>query len=202
MTQISPLFHPDLETLKAALRLTGADSKGDVQTVIEDCVRGFKVWLTRRAGFDIINEVVAVSPTDDPTTELEARRLAARVLEVKWVWAECLKRLQTLFADASGSAFQEFNDQGVVRQLDALDRVALLRDARREIEDLYCFVAGVQGIGEAEEIQIFDGTSDTDGAIFPAGSVFCGLGKFPGNFLVPSIRFDAEILRPFPEATS
>ena len=97
-----------------------------VQAVIEDCVRGFKVYMTQRAGFDLINTIQAVTYTDDPTTDLECRRMAARVLEVKWVWAECLKRLQTMFADASGAAFQEFNDQGVWRQVDA--RRAFLRD--------------------------------------------------------------------------
>lgn len=198
MSQIRPLFHDDLETLKAALRLTGANSKEDVQAVIEDCVRGFKVFMTQRAGFDIIATITAVTYTDDPTTELESRRMAARVLEVKWVWAECLKRLQTMFADASGSAFQEFNDQGVWRQLDSFDRVSLLRGAAREIEDLYCYVVGSAEGEAAESVQAFDGTTVGTEAFFPAGSVFCDLGKFRGNFLVPSIRFDAEIQRPNP----
>ncbi len=196
--QISPLFHDDLDDLKAALRLSGSDAKGDVQHVVEDCVRSFKVWLIQRAGFTLISDLQAVVYTDDPTDELEARRMAARVLEVKWVWAECLKRLQTMFADASGAAFQEFNDQGVWRQLDALDRRSLLRSAAREIEDLYCFVSGELGIGEAESIQAFDGTTVGTEAFFPAGSVFCGLGKFRGNFLVPSVRFDSEINRQTP----
>ena len=202
MAQITPLFHDDLEDLKKALRLSGADAKADVQTVVEDCVRGFKVWLTQRTGFTVITDLQAITYTDDPTTVDESRRMAARVLEVKWVWAECLKRLQSMFADASGAAFQEFNDQGVWRQLDALDRRSLLRTTSREIEDLYCYVAGILGIGEAESVQVFDGTSDTDGQFFPAGSVFCNLGKFPGNFVVPSVRFDAEIVRRFPEPTS
>lgn len=196
--QINPLFHDDLEDLKKALRLSGADAKADVQGVVEDCVRGFKVWLVQRAGFTVITELQAVTYTDEPSTELEARRLAARILEVKWVWVECLKRLQTLFADASGSAFQQFNDQGVWRQLDAIDRISLLRDANREIEDLYCFVVGDKGIGEADSVQVFDGTTCETEAYFPGGSAFPWLGKFRGNFLVPSVRFDAELQRPFP----
>ena len=200
--QIDPLFHADLDLLKKALRLSGSDEKKDVQAVIEDCVRGFKVWMIRRAGFTVIAEVQAVTPVDNPTTELEARRMAAGVLEVKWVWIECLKRLQALFADASGSAFQEFNDQGVWRQMDALARRSLEKQTAREIEDLYVFVSGCQGIGEASEIQVFDGTTVGTEAFFPAGSVFCDLGKFRGNFLVPSIRFDSEILRPNPETTT
>lgn len=200
--QIDPLFHADLDLLKKALRLSGSNEKADVQAVIEDCVRGFKVWMIRRAGFTIVAEVQAVTPVDNPTTELEARRMAAGVLEVKWVWIECLKRLQTLFADASGSAFQEFNDQGVWRQMDLLARRASEKQTAREIEDLYVFVSGCQSIGEASEIQIFDGTTVGTEAFFPAGSVFCNLGKFKGNFLVPSIRFDSEILRPTPETTT
>lgn len=201
MAQITPLFHDDLETLKAALRLTGSDAKGDVQAVVEDCVRGFKVWMIQRAGFSVISDIQAVTYTDDPSTELEARRMAARVLEVKWVWCECLKRLQTMFADASGSAFQEFNDQGVWRQLDALDRASLLRTCAREVEDLYCIVVASPEGQAAESVQAFDGTTEATEAYFPGGTVYCALGKFRGNFLVPSIRFDAEILRPFPEAT-
>lgn len=197
--QIDPLFHDDLEGLKSALRLSGSDEKGDVQTVIEDCVRGFKVWLIQRAGFTVVSDLQAVVYTDDPTTELEARRMAARVLEVKWVWCECLTRLQTMFADASGAAFQEFNDQGVWRQLDEIGRIRILRQCQREVEDLYNFVSGCQGIGETESVQCFDGTTERTEAFFPAGSVFCHLGKFPGNFLVPSVKFDAEILRPNPE---
>lgn len=190
MAQIRPLFHSKLDKLKASLRLTGSDPNGDVQNVIEDCVRGFKVWFTRRAGFALITTLQEVVETDDPTTELETRRLAAKVLEVKWVWCECLKRLQSLFADASGAAFQEFNDQGVWRQLGALDQRQLLRTCAREIEDLYVFVSGCLGIGEGEEIQIFDGTTVGTESFFPAGTAFPHLGKFLGNFLVPSIRFD------------
>ena len=188
--QITPLFHTDLDELKAALRLTGSDPNGDVQTVIEDCVRGYKVWMTQRAGFTIISDLQAVTYTDDPSTELEARRMAARVLEVKWVWGECLKRLQTMFADASGAAFQEFNDQGVWRQMDAIDRRSLLKANAREVEDLYCFVVGEMGIGEAESIQTFDGSTDATESYWPGGTVFPCLGKFRGNFLVPSVRFD------------
>lgn len=202
MSQIRPLFHDDLEDLKASLRLTGASAKKDVQPVIEDCVRGFKVWLTQRAGFDTIATIAAVPYVDEPTTELQSRRMAARVLEIKWVWVECLARLQTLFADASGAAFQQFNDQGVWRQLDALDRVSLVRNARREIEDLYCYVVSSPEGEAAESVQAFDGTTVGTEAFFPGGSVFCDLGKFRGNFLVPALRFDAEILRPFPEVTS
>lgn len=196
--QIDPLFHADLDLLKKALRLSGSNEKADVQAVIEDCVRGFKVWMIRRAGFTVITEVQAVTPVDNPTTELEARRMAAGVLEVKWVWIECLKRLQALFADASGSAFQEFNDQGVWRQMDAQARRASEKQTAREIEDLYVFVSGFQSIGKASEIQVFDGTTVGTEAYFPAGSVFCNLGKFRGNFLVPSIRFDSESPRPNP----
>lgn len=200
--QIDPLFHADLDLLKKAIRLSGADEKADVQAVIEDCVKGFKVWMIRRAGFAVITEVVAVTPVDNPTTELEARRMAAGVLEVKWVWIECLKRLQSLFADASGAALQEFNEQGVWRQIDAQTRRALEKQTAREIEDLYVFVAGCQGIGEASEIQVFDGTTVGTESFFPAGSAFCNLGKFRGNFTVPAIRFDSEILRPNPDITT
>ena len=201
MAQIRPLFHDDLETLKAALRLTGADAKGDVQAVIEDCVRGFKVWMSRRGGFSLISELQGVTYTDDPTTELEARRMAARVLEVKWTWCECIQRLQAMIADASGAAFQEFNDQGVWRQIDALDRANMLRRCAREIEDLWCFVSGESGEGQgAGEVECFDGTTVGTESYFPGGSVYCWLGKFRGNFVVPSVRFDAELFRPFPEA--
>jgi len=201
MAQVDPLFHDDLETLKESLRLSGSDVKGDVAAVIEDCVRGFKVWFMQRAGFSVLSTLQAVTFTEDPTTESEAQRLAARVLEVKWVWCECLKRLQVMFADASGSAFQEFNDQGVWRQLDALDRVSLLRSCAREVEELYCFVASQQGIGDVETVQAFDGTTEATEAFFPGGSVFCNLGKFRGNFLVPSIQFSGTSFRQFPETS-
>jgi len=199
--QISPLFHDDFEALKSALRLTGANSKQDVQVVIEDCVRAFKVWMVQRAGFTVISDLQAVTYTDDPTTDLEARRMAARVLEVKWVWCECIKRLQVMFADASGSAFQEFNDQGVWRQLDALGQASILRRCAREVEDLFCYVVASEEGEAAESVQAFDGTTNGTEAFFPGGSVYCDLGKFRGNFLVPSVRFDSEILRRFPETT-
>ena len=191
--QVRPLFHDDLETLKAALRLTGADTKGDAQAVIEDCVRGFKVWFARRAGFPRQLQLQGVTYTDDPSTELEAQRLAARVLEVKWVWCECLKRLQSMFADASGSAFAEYNDQGVWRQIDSFDRSVLQRQCLTEIESLMCFVMGDQGIGEDVDVQCFDGTTDAQECYFPGGSVFPHLGKWRGNVLVPAVRFD-EVL--------
>lgn len=186
--EIQPLFHTDLAELKSCVRLSGADEKADVQCVIEDCVRGFKVWLIQRAGFTIVANLQATPPTDDPTTELEARRLAAKVLEAKWVWCHLLPRLQTLFADASGNAQQEFNDQGVWRQMDALDLTEFLRRCEREVEELYVFVSGCQAVGESEEVQCFDGTPDS--VCVPTGSAWPEAVKFPGNFMLPSVRFD------------
>jgi hypothetical protein len=188
---ILPLFNDTLDTLKASLRLTGSNETADVQDVIEDGVRAFKVWMIQRGGFALISELQAVVYTDDPASELEARRMAARILEVKHVWAHLLDRLQTMFADASGAAFQEFNDQGVWRQLDGLDKLGLLRLARREIEELYCFVGGAQSIGEVETIQAFDGSTAVTECYYPAGSAWPLIGKFRGNFIdtAISLRF-------------
>jgi len=186
--EIQPLFHTDLDELKSCVRLSGADECADVQCVIEDQVRAFKVWLIQRAGFTVVANLQAVVPTDDPTTELEARRLAAKVLESKWVWCHLLPRLQTLFADASGNAQQEFNDQGVWRQMDALDLMQFLKRCEREVEELYVFVSGCASIGEAETVQSFDGTPDS--VCVPAGSAWPEALKFLGNFTLPSVRFD------------
>lgn len=189
MTQITPMFHDDLEELKRAVRLTGSDPQGDVAEVLSDAVRGFRVWLTRRAGFSVVSTLQAVTFTEAPATQDELRRMAAKLLEEKWVWSECLKRLQTMFADSSGSAFQEFNDQGVWRQVDPLQQQRILRRVEREIEDLYSLVAGFETVGDHSEIQTFDGSAESQDYFFPAGTAFPCLGKFRGNFYWPAWRF-------------
>lgn len=190
MAQPEPLFHDSFKDLTVALRLSGTDERADSTQVIKDALAAFKVELIRRMGFTDLSALQAISEVDTPTTTDELRRMAARMLEIKWVWCECIKRLQSMFADASGGAFQDFNEQGVWRQLDADDRRQLLRECQVDIENLFTLVLDEDTVGDHASIEVFDGTDpDSAGDYFPAGSIFPNLGVFPGNFLVPSLSF-------------
>jgi hypothetical protein len=187
--EITPLFHEDLDALKCSLRLSGSDTCGDVSCVIQDCVRAFKVWVFQRVGPTMLAEIQGYTETDDPTTSEEARRLAAKVLEVKWVWCCLLDKLQVMFADASGAAYQEFNDQGVWRQMGAEDLAAFKRRCRDEVEQLICFVTACED-DATDGVLAFDGTPDYIFA--PTGSAWpCTARPFYGNFIGwPTLLFD------------
>lgn len=192
---VEPLFIDDLDDLKAELRLTGANERDDVESIIRRGVLDFRVGFAHRAGLSILTGLQAIPFTADPQTEDDYRRAGARLLEVKHVWRFLLQQLRSMFADASGSAFQQFNDEGVWRQLDSDDVRTLLMQCNAQIEELYQLVLGIEALGEDSEIHVFDGTTDRQDLFFPGGTVFPHVGKFPGNFIVPtlSLTFDNEI---------
>lgn len=187
--QVSPLFHEDLESLLKSLRLSGVDQKGDSHEVVEDCVRDFRVWLVQRMGLSAVTSLAGVTYTETPTTEEQARRMAARTLEREWVWCHAIEKLQVLFADASGAAFQQFNDESVWRQFDALDRNRLLAKCREHIGHLLDYITGQLDFGDAAEVQAFDGTPEVDVCPAPGKSLAPWLRTFTGIFEIPAVRF-------------
>lgn len=196
LVAVEPLFVADLDDLKAELRLTGADETKDVEHIIRRGVLDFRVGFAHRAGLVILTSLKAIAFTPDPTTEDEYRRAAARLLEIKSVWRFLLQQLRALFADSSGGAFQGFNDEGVWRQLDSDDLEVLFEQVDVQIEELYQFVLGFESLGEDSGIHVFDGSSDRQNLFFPGGTIFPHVGKFPGNFIVPtlSLTFDNDAL--------
>jgi hypothetical protein len=158
LVDVKPLFVDDLDDLKAELRLTGADETKDVEHIIRRGVLDFRVGFAHRAGLTLLTGLQAITFKPDPTTEDEYRRAAARLLEIKSVWRFLLQQLRALFADSSGGAFQGFNDEGVLRQLDSDDLEVLFEQCDLQIEELYQLILGFESLGEDSGIHAFDGT--------------------------------------------
>ena len=192
---VEPLYVDDMDDIKAELRLTGADESHDVESIIRRGVLDFRVAFAQRAGIPLLNALAALTFNPDPQTEDDYRRAGARLLEIKHVWRFLVQQLRSMFADSSGGAFQAFNDEGVWRQLDASDFRVLLQRCNAQIEELYQLVLGTENLGDDSEIHVFDGSADRQDLFFPGGTIFPHVGKFLGNFIVPtlSLTFDNEI---------
>lgn len=115
----TPLFHPDRDTLKTALRLSGA-SKPASEALIDEAILGFRVWINRRLGAARVSQI-----TTEPAAEL---------LEIKWVRLALRDTMPTLFMDDSAQTSQVWNEEGLSRegQISSEQRARL----QEEIDDL------------------------------------------------------------------
>ena len=127
---IEPLFVVDMDTLKSRLRLTGA-SQADALAQIDQAVEDVRVGIyddEQGLGVARVTELLAISYAENAATANELLRTRANNLEVTWVRLFLMRRLPTLFMDASGESLEVWNEEPLVRKAG--------RDLRKEIETL------------------------------------------------------------------
>ena len=106
----TPLFAESLAALKARCRLS-SEKSGDAVSVFESEVENVSLRLIRDLGLATIANINATTlPAGTPTTNAQYLRKLAAQTEEKMVFQGCMRRLPTVFADASGSMLAEWNE--------------------------------------------------------------------------------------------
>ncbi len=114
---IAPLFVADLATLKARLRMTGA-SESDALSQFDGAVEDVRLLLydeTQGLGLALVTTLLAIVFVENATTAEALKRTRANSLETKWVRLLLLRRMPTLFMDASAVTREAWNDEPFTR---------------------------------------------------------------------------------------
>lgn len=99
-----------MTVLKAALRLSGAATAGAL-AVIDQAVKDVRIGFYDNLGATRVAQIVAFTDSDDPDNDNEITRAKANSVEIKWTRVLLLRRLPSLFIDASGARQTEWNDE-------------------------------------------------------------------------------------------
>lgn len=148
---VEPLFVVDMDTLKSRLRLSDAaasDALAQIDNAVEDVRLGF-FDEEQGLGASRVTELLAISFVENATTATALERTRANNLETKWVRLLLLRRLPTLFHDASGQSLDAWNEEPLVRRQgrDLRDEISRLEtEIQQELAALGSGDAGDRGI--------------------------------------------------------
>lgn len=179
---VAPLFSADMAALKLDLRLQGLRSGSEGEAILNRVTSAARVFIYQRLGLSKVAEMVALTEADNPTTAEEIRRKAATLLEVEVVRCDLLDIMPVMLADASGDAFETYNDEGVWRQIEPEEREEVLARCKARIEELIELIIGEDELGDDSAIRVFDGSRDNPTQRYPGGTAHPAIGKFTGNF--------------------
>ena len=148
---VEPLFVADKDTLKSRLRLSGAaqtDALAQIDQAIEDVRVGF-YDDAQGLGVSRVTALLAISYEENATTAEALLRTRANNLEVSWVRLLLMRRLPTLFMDASGNSLDVWNEEPLTRKAG--------RSLRDEIARLELEVAeGLAYLGAGDDDDVGD----------------------------------------------
>lgn len=130
----APLFVNDIETLRASLRLSGLDATSDAERVFQNAVLGVRSKLYQRLGTERVTALLAVAYTESPTSQAQATRASANMVEVMMVRRELLLSMPMLFSGGMGAAGEAWNAEAPFRDVGVNDVAAIVRTLDRDIE--------------------------------------------------------------------
>jgi hypothetical protein len=107
---VAPLFVADMTTLKTALRLDKMAAAGALAT-LDQAVKDVRIGFYRRLGAAQITTIKLTNDVDAPTTDAEITRSLATSVEVRWMRLLLIRRLSTMFVDASGQKQLKWNEE-------------------------------------------------------------------------------------------
>lgn len=150
---VEPLFVADMTTLKSRLRLTGAvqaDALAQIDQAVEDVRVGF-YDDAQGLGVTRVTTLLAIAFVENATTANALLRTRANNLEITWVRLLLMRRMPTLFMDASGSTLDAWNEENLSRTRNT--------DLRREIDRLENEVKeGLAYLGDGDDDDVGDVT--------------------------------------------
>lgn len=149
---VAPLFVASMDLLKAKLRLSGSSS-ADAARMIDDAVESVRVGFINHLGEVRVGQLVATAYTENALTAAAILRTKANILEITWVRLKLLRRLPTLFMDASGVQQQAWNEeQGFARDNSTGKEIDRLEDeVLQGLEEL----AGTSDDGGSMTVETF-----------------------------------------------
>jgi hypothetical protein len=107
---VEPLFAASMAALKTALRVSAATNAGAVAT-IDQAVKDARLTFYRKLGASRITTIKATNDIDAPTTDAEITRSLATSVELRLVRVLLIRRLSTMFVDASGHRQLKWNEE-------------------------------------------------------------------------------------------
>lgn len=107
---VAPMFVASMDVLKTRLRLEGAKTPSALG-VIDQAVQDVALGFHKKLGLSRITALQAIPYDETPDSEDDFLRLLANSVEQKWVRLLLLRRLPSLFVDASGMRQQAWNDE-------------------------------------------------------------------------------------------
>lgn len=117
---VEPLFVSDMDTLKAALRLSSA-AQPDALSQIDRAVERVRVDMfdsARGLGQARVTELLAIPYVENATDSTSLSRTRANNLEISWTRLYLLKTMPTLFMDASSVTLEAWNEEPLTRKSD------------------------------------------------------------------------------------
>lgn len=183
---VEPLFLEDMDSLRGELRLSAADAAGDVQKIIDRAVQQVRTNTYIRLGVERVNDIVAITPAENPDDEEGLLRQAAESLEVLWTRVLLSDVLPSIHLDASGGAQESYNEEGTFRKTDEEDRAGQRKRAMEEVERLLEFLAGGT-LGDMPKDRAWVSTPDRRPE--PGDSVF------PDQVVIEGLPFPERPLR-------
>lgn len=145
---VAPLFVASMSVLQQRLRLSSIDSGADAQDILEDAVAQVRVGFYMRLGTTRTAQLVALSSSDNPTTNDAILRKIAEVAEVTWVRVILMDRLPMLWMDQSGGQNEVYNQEGAFRSMDPVGLRQTLVRMREQLDDWMAFLAGEVELGD------------------------------------------------------
>jgi hypothetical protein len=112
---VAPLFISDRDALKSRVRLS-ASVNPDTEAAIDTAITKARVVFFDNLGAARVAEIVALVPSDSPTTDDEIIRAKAEIAEALHVRMTLKRELPQFFIDAGAQALQRFNEEGMSRR--------------------------------------------------------------------------------------
>jgi len=146
----APLFIPDLDALKARLRLLNVTDEG--AAVVDQALSEVRVFLFDALGPDLITTILLTEWDPSTSTTNGLRRLRASHLEVAWVRFLLMTRQPSMFVEFNASTLrQTWNEQGIVREASQSTLRRMLDEQWQAIQKMVS--------------QLLDDDSDTSGIV-------------------------------------
>lgn len=169
-----PLFVADEAALKSALRLSAVPASAlDTEAIIDEAILRARLRFYRDLGATRTNELVAMTFTDQPTTDDEVLRALANTVEVKMVKCQLLRDLPNTFMDASGDVNSRWNEEAPTRERGGFELSDELKRCENEIVAALTDLAAPETLA-CDEVQVFDGTPDCQTS-FPTNTPRVGM---------------------------
>lgn len=155
----NPLFVADIDTLKAAVRLTGVPaSRTDTLAILNEAILKARLDFNRRLGEQRVSFLVGITYNENPTTEDEILRALANQVETNIVYVQLLRKLPNVFMDASGGAQRIWNEEAPFRERGPTTLDKEIHRLENQIEEDMEVLSLDEAIPDETTIKTFDGT--------------------------------------------
>jgi hypothetical protein len=167
VSAVQPMFMPSMTDLRKALRLSKIGLENDALSLIDQAVQTVKAEFFRFLGEARISDLQKIAYTRTPKSNSDYLRVLASNIEVKWVRAQLLRSMPTMFMDGA-TPVASWQEESAFRFGNTLQTRDELKRLDQEIKE------GLQTLKDAQfsESGVFVDTVSPDSSITPGQTVF------------------------------